>query len=99
MFEFDYRKTRFAFCYLQSDRRILEKDAHELMFHAADMFFDKQIERKVKGENYEGIISRGKHRLIGTFGGLEYDCIVDVGSERTHITFLLRETLGDIELN
>jgi hypothetical protein len=83
---------RWGFTFLNTDTLMTDDERLELVVEATEMFFNNEKERKVKGETYEGIIRTDfKYHVLGTFGGREYDALIDIGDRRAYLSFLVKE--------
>jgi hypothetical protein len=92
MHEFDYQGHKFFSGVLSTNRNIPDEMNYIVAMKSAMMHIKKLDEHRFQGENYEGMITtEHKYVLIGTLGGIEYKCRVDVDDVSADIRFILRE--------
>ena len=87
-------KQWWGFSFLESDTTMTSDERLEVLVAATEMYLNNETERRVKGENYEGIINTsGKYKLMGDFGGKEYKARIEVGDHKANLSFLVKEFL------
>ena len=76
--------------FLKPDSRLSYQDRIYLMTSAASMCFNEETERKVTGENFEGVLyTKGKHYNLGMFGGQQFEADLDTNDGQSSIRFLV----------
>lgn len=96
----DYDPCRWGFTFLKTDSRIPYRDKLDLMIHATEMYLNKEPEREVRGEEYEGTLhTKGNHVFVTAgFSGQRFDAEVHTNDGRRTLTFLVTEYINP-ELN
>jgi hypothetical protein len=82
---------RWGYIFLEKSSKINYEDNLGLVSQAVDMHLKGEFERKIKEDNYEGILYRGKFALVGTFGGIKYHAEIETNRGKTNTSFIVSE--------
>ncbi|VVB78171.1 Uncharacterised protein [uncultured archaeon] len=96
----NYDPGRWGFTFLKTDSRISPEDRVGLVMHATEMYLNKESERKISGEEYEGLLyTRGKSTFVSSgFSGQEFYAEIDTNDGKRTLSFLVTEHINP-ELN
>ncbi len=85
-----------GYAFLIANSRLYEKERQSVLRSAVDMFRENTLERKVRGQTFEGIISsKGEYKLLGSFGGQEFNAHLETDRGKIYISFLISEKLAE----
>jgi len=97
MFGYDEQSWgfRWGFAFLETDTRLNYDERLEVLVEATKMYICNEKERRVKGKNYEGIITTdGRYNLMGDFGGRQYKAKIEIGDKTANLSFLVKEHIN-----
>lgn len=90
MITYECKSKRFGTIFLRGDPRLVEEVRLEILVEAAEMFLGKERKRKVKGDDYEGVLrTEGKYAVIGCHSGQEFYATLDTRFGKSEISFLV----------
>ncbi len=87
---FKYKGWIGNYFFLETSGAISIEDRVNLARNAFEMYVDKEWERDVEGDNFEGVIrTEGKIEYLVNFGGQRFDVDVDTSNGRSNLSFLV----------
>ena len=88
----EHQGIRWGYVFLRASSYLNTDEFHELMLQAVEMFLAGELERQVKGSEYEGrLYTEQRYELIGTLGGQRFDADLETSRGRDNASFLVNE--------
>ncbi|MDA1127598.1 MAG: hypothetical protein O2913_02725 [Chloroflexi bacterium] len=88
----EHKGSRWGYVFLKASSYLNTDEFHELMVQAVEMFLAGELDRNVKGSEYDGrLYTEQRYELIGTMGGQRFDADLDTSRGRDHASFLVNE--------
>ena len=88
----EHKGIRWGYVFLKASSYLSTEQFHELMVQAVEMYLAGEIERTVKGAEYEGrLYTEQRYELIGTIGGQRFDADLETSRGRDNASFLANE--------
>ena len=88
----EHKGLRWGYVFLKASSYLNTEEFHELMLQAVEMFLAGELERQVKGAEYEGrLYTEQRYELIGTLGGQRFDADLETSRGRDNASFLVNE--------
>ena len=88
----EHKGMRWGYVFLKASSYLSTEQFHELMVQAVEMYLAGEIERTVKGAEYEGrLYTEQRYELIGTIGGQRFDADLETSRGRDNASFLVNE--------
>ena len=88
----EHKGIRWGYVFLKASSYLSTEQFHELMVQAVEMYLAGEIERTVKGAEYEGrLYTEQRYELIGTIGGQRFDADLETSRGRDNASFLVNE--------
>ena len=87
-----YKGTKWSYICLNKKGFLSLDDIHEFMERTIEMHVDGDLRRKVKGENFEGVLyTHREYHMLESFGGQEYIGELETNRGKATISVLLRD--------
>jgi hypothetical protein len=84
---------RWGYIFMKADSRLTDEERYELVYEAAEMFFNGERERFVTGEEYAGSLkTEDKYERLDMCFGKRFDAELYLnGRGESKLTFLINE--------
>jgi len=91
---YGYDEARWGVTFIQTDSALSFEDRGSLLIAATEMYLEKQNERKVEGEEFEGVLRNTKERyMCGCFSGLGFEAEIETEHGKRRLSFLVTEKI------
>jgi|SRR3990167_10971898 len=91
---YGYDEMRWGITFAETDSALSFEDRGRLLIAATEMYLSGEKSRKVKGEEYEGIIHNTKKTYtLGSFGGVGFEATIDTDRGERTLRFLVTERI------
>jgi len=88
----EHNGIRWGYVFLKASSYLGTDEFQDLMVQAVEMFLAGEIERNVKGSEYEGrLYTEQRYELIGTMGGQRFDADLETSRGHDNASFLVNE--------
>ena len=78
--------------FLETSTRISGKARKGLLISATRMFYEDENERRVKCDEFEGVlVNTRKYGLVGEYGGIRFRAEIETDSGKETLSFLVSE--------
>lgn len=85
------------YVFLIGNPKLSDEDREDIFINTVEMYYKKQLKRKIKGKNYEGIITTdGKKELLVNFYGQHFDANLETNKGRVKISALVAKAINPV---
>lgn len=89
---FESKGVRWGYWFLIGNSRLSEEDRFSLVEDAISMYLSDTGRKKVKGDDYEGVLTtKGQYDMLGAFGGQRFEAELDSSTGKIKLRFLINE--------
>ena len=94
---YEFEGIRWGFTFLRTASHLSQNERYELTYAATEMYLMQEGERKVKGENYEGVLRNTKKiGVVGSLVGMLFEAALETNYGKDWMDFLVSEQTSQL---